>query len=80
MAAKKTTNKNVTNLIAMIAIALGIFLVINGVLSTEIESWRALIIAVGMGVFAGGIIGYCSPTSTIMGRLVTRQLSSVLTP
>jgi len=59
MAAKKSSNNGVASLLSVIAIGLGIFLTINGVLSTEIDSWRALFMAVGLGIFAGGIIGYC---------------------
>lgn len=61
MAAKKSSNnvsKSTMNIFWMLAIGVGIFLVITGILSTDVDSWRALIMAVGMASFAGGIIGY----------------------
>lgn len=56
MAAKKSNDK--VNVICMLALAVGIYLTINGVLSGQDDSLRALMMAAGLGIFAGGAIGY----------------------
>lgn len=58
MAAKKSTSKNASNVGYLVAMAIGIFLIITGVTSADVNSWRAFLMAAGFFALIFGIIGY----------------------
>lgn len=58
MAAKKSSNSFGANLLCAVLIAVGIYLVVMGVLSGNSDNWRAFMMALGLGVFASGTIGF----------------------
>lgn len=61
MAAKKSakqTSSSSMNLICILAMALGIYLVVNGVLSAEDDTWRSLMLTAGLVAVITGVIGF----------------------
>lgn len=58
MAAKKSKNSMGVTLLCTLAIAVGIYFVVVGVLSGDTDNWRSFMIALGMGIFASGTIGF----------------------
>lgn len=61
MATKKSSKSNNlgTYLLCLLAISIGIYIIVLGILSAETDTVRSVIIATGLGIFAGGVIG-CS--------------------
>jgi len=57
MAAKKSNNVN--GIVFLLAMALGVFLIISGVTSVDVDSWRSFLMAAGFASLIFGIIGYC---------------------
>lgn len=61
MAAKKPAKQKATAFHVFVAavIAVGIYLVVVGVLSTEYsDNMRSVLIAGGLGIYASGVIGF----------------------
>ena len=60
MAAKKKSSNTSMNLISILAMALGIYLVINGVLSVGDDTTRMLMLTAGLVALITGVIGFRS--------------------
>jgi hypothetical protein len=60
MAAKKKSTNTSMNLICVLAMALGIYLVINGVLSGATDTTRMLMLTAGLVAMITGVIGFRS--------------------
>ena len=60
MAAKKKPTNTSMNLICVLAMALGIYLVINGVLSGATDTTRMLMLTAGLVAMITGVIGFRS--------------------
>lgn len=60
MAAKKKSSNTSMNLISILAMALGIYLVINGVLSVGDDTTRMLMLTAGLVAMITGVIGFRS--------------------
>lgn len=58
MAKKKSSNNGAQYLINTLVVAVGIYLVVTGIMSDMSQSWSAFCIALGLGLQTTGTIGF----------------------